>query len=338
MRADIELRLVEHDGRSCLLVDGVPGDTGLAVVPSALAAKTEGWQPVAGMFDKQDGTVWFVPRFPLVRGLAYSLLMDGVEVATVEVPSPALSPTAEVVSIHPTAAEVPLNLLRVYVSFSAPMSEGFAARSVRVLRLDTREPLEDVFLPLGPELWDHSRQRLTLLLDPGRIKRGLVPNLEAGYPLTEGVSVAIVVDAALPDATGTPLRAPSERRYNIGPALRGRINPHSWRLSAPTAGSDAPLLVTFDRSLDRALLGHCLVVVDAARAAVLGHAIVDVGERAWRFAPSLPWSAGSYTLQVDARLEDIAGNSVRRVFDRDLDLTDDDPLEVERVDVPFAIV
>ena len=66
------------------------------------------------------------------------------------------------------------------------MSEGFAARGVQVLRADSGQPLQGVFLTMDPELWDPERRRLTLLLDPGRIKRGLVPNLEAGYPLNEG--------------------------------------------------------------------------------------------------------------------------------------------------------
>lgn len=33
--------------------------------------------------------------------------------------------------------------------------------------------------------------------------------------------------------------------------------------------------------------------------------------------------------------EDVVGNSVRRVFGRDLDLPDDDPLDVGYVDVRF---
>ena len=47
--------------------------------------------------------------------------------------------------------------------------------------------------------------------------------------------------------------------------------------------------------------------------------------------PTLPWSAGAHEIHVDAALEDLAGNSVRRVFDRDLSLPQDDPLEVVEV-------
>ena len=84
----------------------------------------------------------------------------------------------EVMAIYPTAAEVPRNLLRLYVWFSAPMSEGYAARHVR-LAGDAGERLAGALLP-GGELWSGDGRRLTLLLDPARIKRGLAAHREAG--------------------------------------------------------------------------------------------------------------------------------------------------------------
>jgi hypothetical protein len=306
-------------------------------VPSELAGRARDWQPLAGSFDEQGGELWFAPRFPLVPGLSYSLLIDGVEAASTAVPASIAMPTTEVVSIHPTAREVPLNMLRAYISFSAPMSEGYAAHAVGVRRADTGESLAGVFLPMEPELWDTSRRRLTLLLDPGRIKRALVPNAEAGYPLTEGDSVVVAVEPSFRDATGAPLRAPAERCYRVGPALRMRVDPHGWCLAVPDEGSEAALVVDFERPLDRALLRRFLTLVDATGAPVSGNASIDDGDRIWRFAPASPWHAGRYTLRVDARLEDVAGNSVRRVFDRDLDLRENDPLDAARVELPFTV-
>ena len=84
------------------------------------------------------------------------------------------------------------------------MSEGHARESVRLIDTDTGQLLPDALLPMDPELWDRSRTRLTLLLDPGRIERGLVPHTETGYPLTEA--------AASPSPSTTPSATP--------PALR----------------------------------------------------------------------------------------------------------------------
>jgi hypothetical protein len=189
---------------------------------------------------------------------------------------------------------------------------------------------------MDPELWDPGRTRLTLLLDPGRIKRGLAPHEEAGYPLEPGVAIIVEVDTAFRDADGLPLRAPARRRYEVGAAVRARVDPRSWRIAAPAAGTRAPFAVAFDRPLDRALLEHSLSVTDASGAAVAGEGSPGPGERSWRFVPRAPWPAGGHELRIAPRLEDLAGNSLARVFDRDLSSAADDPLPAAVVAVAFS--
>jgi hypothetical protein len=334
--ARVSVRVHTHDARRCLVVSGAVPPERMAVLPSELVGHTELCQPTAGRFEQHDGDVLFVPRFPLVGGLSYSLLIDGAEAATVEVPGSASTPTTRVVSIRPTAVEIPVNLLRLYVSFSAQMAEGFAAGGVQARRVGTGTLLDDVFLPTDTELWDGKRQRLTLLFDPGRIKRGLVPHAEDGYPLVEGGQIVLTVGRSMRDAAGAPLRAGGGRLYRVGPAIRARVDPHAWEIKAPAAGSTDALIVSFDRPLDYVLLGRCLEVRRGA-AAVPGKAVIEEGERRWRFEPEEPWSAGSHELCVDAVLEDLAGNSVARVFDRELDLAEHAPFDDPRVDVPFVV-
>ena len=357
---DLQLEWAQHEGRDCLRItgwveaelDALGGlDAGalsrrLALYTSEALLRREdspAVPSVAGQIVIQDGTVCFVPRFPFVGGVSYSLLVNPAgageftEVWEILRPSLQASSTAEVLGIYPTAAELPVNLLRVYVHFSAPMSEGWAARAITVSRADPGERLDDVFLPPEPELWDAGRTRLTMLLDPGRIKRGLVPNLEFGYPLVEGTTVRVTVDPAFRDATGQPLRAGAERIYGIGPALRSRIDPHAWRLTAPAAGSQKPLRVEFDRPLDHGLLQHCLSVRDPAGALLNGAVGIDTGERGWSFTPDLAWQCGEYHLAVEPRLEDVAGNSPARVFDRDVTKEDDAPGEPGAVALKFFL-
>jgi hypothetical protein len=40
-------------------------------------------------------------------------------------------------------------------------------------------------------------------------------------------------------------------------------------------------------------------------------------ERLWELTPSRPWPAGRYAIVVDPVLEDLAGNNLRRPFDRE---------------------
>jgi hypothetical protein len=274
---------------------------------------------MAGHFEVDGQAVCFVPRFAFLPATSYSLIVriGDPEVWSLVRPARAGPATTHVVAVYPTAARVPLNLLKLYVHFSAPMSEGESALAVSVRRAGTGERIDGVFLLMDPELWDGERRRLTVLLDPGRIKRGLAPHEEAGYPLVEGVPVTVGIDAAFRDAEGRPLVGGAERSYEVGPAVRAPVDPSVWRFVCPAAGSREGLTVYFDRPLDSALLAGCLQVVNVD-GPVEGRGALGPGERSWCFVPSAPWPSGRHVLTVDPRLEDLAGNSVVRVFDRDL--------------------
>lgn len=284
-------------------------------------------QPTAGQFESAGDQIWFRPRFPLVPGATYALLVDGAPAATVTLPEDTCRGDTSVVAIYPTARELPVNQLKLYIQFSGPMSEGWAGRAVHVRRADDEELLAGVFLPMEPELWDRARHRLTLLLDPGRIKRGLAPHAEMGYPLEHGVPIIVAIDRKFRDASGQPLLAGAERRYEVGPAVRRHVDPSDWHLRCPRAGTRGCLEVVFDRPLDRALLQHCLVVLDPRGRPLEGRATIVDGDRSWRFSPLRGWRPERYGLAVDPRLEDLAGNSLTRVFDRDLARPEDTPVD-----------
>ena len=294
---------------------------------------------MASRVEIDESAVNFVPRYPFVSGTSYSVILDpcrgGRIVLSLTRDPEATGPLGRVTEIYPTATQIPRNHLRFYVYFSERMSEGWATHAVSVRRLDTGEVLEGAILPMDPELWDPERRRLTVLLDPGRIKRGLLPNTQAGYPLAEGMSVGLEIDATWPDAKGHPLQSSAERVYAVGPDERRRVDPWAWPVFGPVAGSRAPLTVAFDRPLDHALLQHCLRISDRSGARVAGRSTVAQGEQHWSFAPAAPWEPGRHTVTVDARLEDLAGNAVARVFDRDLTHPEDDPLDAAAVSLEF---
>lgn len=317
-------------------------DRHIRIVPSDLLAA--GLRPLpstAGSFFLEEDALWFTPRFPFRDGLDYSVLIDELggtsTTLSIQRPAAAGAPVTSVVAVYPSSAVVPLNLLRIYVQFSSPMSEGRAERSLQMLRADTRKPLPGVFLRMVHELWDSGRRRLTVLLDPGRIKRGLVPNAEDGYPLSEGVPVVFRVDERFEDSSGRTLTSSFERAYDIGPPLRSKVSPDQWRLDPPNPGSQGPLSVYFDRPMDRGLLAHCLRVETASGERVLGDIAVGDGELSWSFRPHSAWRPGGHRIVVDTKLEDVAGNSIRRVFDRDLDDPDNDPIEARTVSLPFTV-
>jgi hypothetical protein len=304
-----------------------------AVRPSSLGG-TGGIAGMAGRFAVAADGLHFVPRFPFAPGTEY-VFDDCAGAGPSTLVRPVGVSSGHVVEIYPTAREVPLNLLRLYVYFSAPMSEGCAAESVTVADTDTGEPLADALLT-GPELWDRGRTRLSVLLDPGRIKRGLAPHTDAGYPLTAGRRIRVTINPAFTDAEGAPLVAGLHRDYRVGEAQRGHLDAAQWTYSWPPAASAEPVIIAFDRTVDQALALRCLQVVDPDGLQVAGTSSLPPAERGWRFAPDGPWRPGNYTLVIDPILEDLAGNSLVRVFDRDLDRAADNPRPNTSVTIAFT--
>jgi hypothetical protein len=312
-------RLFDAD---CIRLGGLRTAAGVEVRPGG--PSTGHFPPMAGAVVPDGGDQCFLPRFAFVEGTTYTVAVDGVTAAVLVRPRPDLPATTEVLDIRPSATVVPRNFLRIYLWFSAPMSEGYAPQHVRLLD-EAGEVMAGALLPTEHELWDRDRRRLTVLLDPARIKRGLVGHRETGYPLRAGGSFRVVVDGAFPDARGVALRTGAERYYEVGDDERRHVDPQEWTLTVPPRRTAEPLVVTFDRPLDHALLSRCLHLRGPSGRRVDGTAEIGAEERSWRLVPEQPWAAGSHQLLVDPVLEDLAGNSLSRVFDRDLTRPEDDP-------------
>lgn len=293
------------------------------------AAAADGLPAVLGSHTAAGGAIRFRPRFPFRAGLAYHCRFDGrlFDVLTgaafsatpdlelvLELPPPPGRPAPRVEAVYPTAAEVPANLLRLYVHFSTPMRTKGVERFVRLVDGSGAEvPLPFVEVEHG--LWDPAARRLTLFFHPGRIKRGVGPHLALGPPLEEGRTYRLVIDAGLADAGGRPLAGGFEKELRAGPADRSSPDPASWRLAAPDAGGR--LTLDFPEPLDRALLARLVTVHDAAGNPVRGAGTVERAETRWSFRPALPWRPGRYFVRVDPAIEDLAGNTPTRLFDEE---------------------
>lgn len=297
---------------------------------------------VTGRYSIEDGKIRFRPRFPLVGGLTYSARLDvggGKDpvVRAFSLPREETVPSTVVTAIHPSASELPENLLRLYVHFSAPMTRGEAYERVRLIEEPEGKVIDRPFVEIAEELWDPDVRRLTLLFDPGRIKRGLLPHEEAGPPLVAGVSYRLVVDPEWSDAEGLPLKEGLEKRFSTVAADRASPDPDAWRLDAPAAGSREPVALAFPEPLDHGLLMRVLRVRDAGGRLLAGRVETGGEERRWTFTPDGPWTAGDYEIEVETILEDLAGNNLRYVFDTDLNHPSDPGIRDERISLPFTV-
>jgi hypothetical protein len=245
------------------------------------------------------------------------------------------SPTV-VTAVYPSAKVLPENLLRFYIHFSAPMSRGEAYKHIHLLR-STGEVVADPFLELNEELWSPDGRRFTLLLDPGRIKRGLKPRREVGPVLEEGKSYTLCVDERWPDSRGEPLASALRRTFHTGPPEERELSPRDWTIHAPAAGTCDPVVIQFPRPLDSALAQRLLVVKDGHNHFVRGSISLESEETRWLMRPELRWSPGEYRLEVAAEIEDIAGNGIGRPFEVDLFDPISARVESKTVSLPFRI-
>jgi len=171
---------------------------------------------------------------------------------------------------------------------------------------------------LGEELWNPDGTRLTLLFDPGRIKRGLRPREEDGPILEEGKSYTLVVDRDWLDYLGNPLREAFRRTYEAGPPDDVQPDAKTWRIDPPAAGTRGALTVISPEPLDHALFERLLTIVRGKQQVVSGQVAVSDQETRWQFTPESAWQPGDYRLVIETTLEDQAGNSIGRPFEVDL--------------------
>jgi hypothetical protein len=220
-----------------------------------------------------------------------------------------------VVAVRAGGGDVPSNLLRVYVELSAPMEPGAAYEYIHVVDATGHE-VKDALLELRAELWSPDRRRLTLLFDPGRVKRGIRSNLEMGAPLVAGHRYRLVIDSAWRDARNQPLATSYSQELRVAGFDSLPPNPSRWSISTPRRESRDPLRVGFGEPLDHALALRLISVVDERGSRVPGRASLSDDDRSWTFVPSAAWPRQAL-LRIEPALEDLAGNNLVRLFDTD---------------------
>ena len=321
----------------------------VTVVSDAAAPDAAELPPVIGSYTVERRAVVFKPQFGFDPGRRYRVVFDASKLAggedtphpatltaVVGLPGKDLVPNTIVTHVFPSAEVVPENQLRLYIHFSAPMGLKGGIGHVRLLDEagdDVREP----FLPLDAEFWNRDRTRFTVFFDPGRQKRGILPNEEMGRSLVDGRAYTLVVSREWRDAQGMPLKDEFRRRFKVGPPDERPLDQLTWRIESPSAGSRNALAVTFPEPLDHGLLLRALVIADSRGRRIEGESSIEAHETRWLFTPAAAWRSGDYFLQALTILEDMAGNRIGRAFEVDEFTRADESANQETVAVPFRV-
>jgi hypothetical protein len=287
--------------------------------------------PIDGSYEVFKTSVSFLPRFPFAAGVEYhasfnqeALAKNPNEVYLPVVPTEQLhfvfkpdsqtSTPPVITAIYPRANELPENLLKFHIAFSRSMTRGEIYQRVRLYN-SRNETVDRPFLILDEELWDEEMKSVTLMLDPGRIKRGLRKNIEMGAPLREGERYTLEVQGGWPDRYGVPTAETVRKTFVCLAADRIKPNPRLWTITNPAA-ADPILTMHFHEPMDANMLYSSFRIRDEQGNLVPGETRMLDDQTGFTFKAST-WSRQTYTVEINPRLEDLAGNNLTRLFDED---------------------
>jgi hypothetical protein len=276
--------------------------------------------PVQGRFSENADYLTFTPYYPFEKGLTYRVRTKLPDTSmyvynefTLEADK--VAEVAELLHIYPSGEELPENLLRFYFYFKTPMKKEEALKHIHLI--DARGKIDEhAFMEFKQELWSPDGKRLTLLFDPGRIKRGVSTNLELGPALLEGNSYQLVISSEWQDVYGQKLGKSVTKTIRVGTAYRTTINISSWNTYTPEAESTQPLTIQFDRMMDHTLIQSLIQIKDEEDQYIEGSWEISESESALRFIPSERWRTGNYEILLDRELEDVAGNNLNGLLDQ----------------------
>jgi len=307
-----------------------------------------GLPPMLGTYRVTADAVRFEPQFPIESGLMYRATLQPDQLpggkkpgahpisSVFRRPARRTEPTTVVTQIFPSASVVPENLLKFYVHFSASMSGGHIYENIHLLN-DGGKTVELPFLEIDEELWNPDMTRLTLFIDPGRIKRGVRPLEEIGPALEEGRGYTLIINQSWKDSAGIPLKQSFRKTFTVGPPDREPLDPARWKVLPPKPGTRDPLAILFPKPMDHALAQRMIQVAFAQGERLKGNIWLDDQERRWTFGPANVWRAGSYKLAIQTTIEDLAGNNIGKAFEVDVFDGVQRRLTNATVTVPFEI-
>lgn len=299
---------------SRLLLDKIPQDSIGEVLKIHLIHTTT---PILGEYIMEHEAVIFRPLIAFTPGLKYEVRLAKKLISEIEILPNDLHEAPVVVTVYPTGDTLPVNLLKIYIRFSKPMEEGQALKNIQVIR-NNADTIPLIFLDLQQELWNKERTILTLWLDPGRIKRDLQPNKKLGPPLLEGSSYQIFIKKDWRDIEGVFLANPYRKNFVVSSKDSLSPNPKDWTVELPKTGSSQSLEIELHEQLDYILLKNTVRILDDKGNILSGALEPGAMETILNFIPSSKWQPGNYTVEIESRLEDLAGNNLNHLFDKDI--------------------
>lgn len=276
---------------------------------------------IQGRYKIEDDYLVFSPYFPFEKGITYVVRTKNADAdnnysyQSFQVGKKETIAKAKVVDIYPSANELPENLLRFYFYFNTPMKKGQALKHIQLI--DAAGIIDNhAFMEFKQELWSADGKRLTILFDPGRIKRGVSTNMELGPALLEGKTYKLIISVTWEDVYGQALAVNTTKEFVVTKAYRHQINVTELEIQKPKANTNEALHIHFDRIIDHALVHSMIRLEDTNKKLIAGHWETSEEEKIVQFIPKEPWKKGTYRITMDSRMEDVTGNNLNNLLDQ----------------------
>ena len=220
---------------------------------------------------------------------------------------------AKVLAIYPTSDSIPVNILRFYVQFSAPIQEMDILKHIQ-LRNEEGKNITGVFFENQFELWSEDRTKVTIIVDPGRAKLGLLANNEMGRAFDEGKRYTLAIDSLLLDFNDQNLSNSFTKTFIAVKEDMVAPDTKNWELLLPTINTNNPIIINFNDRIDH-VSANTLIKIVKGNEEVEGKIMLQNNEQKWLFTPKKKWGSGAYQVIANARLEDISANTIHQVFE-----------------------
>ncbi|MCL9806973.1 hypothetical protein NAT51_15660 [Flavobacterium amniphilum] len=218
-----------------------------------------------------------------------------------------------IIAIYPTSDSIPVNILRFYIKFSKPMQEMNILQHIKLLD-ECKKNITGVFYENQYELWNEDRTTITLLVDPGRVKLGLLANNKMGRAFDEGKKYSLEIDNLILDFEDQKLENNYTKTFI---AVNDDIVPpdiEKWKLELPKLNSKETIVINFNDKINH-ISAYTLIKVFRDKKKIQGNVILDNHESTWIFKPNEKWKKGDYQVIVEPQLEDISANTINKLFD-----------------------
>src|ERR1700729_3328663 len=136
------------------------------------------------------------------------------------------------IRISPQANVLPANTLRFYIHFPRSGEAHFDRDHLWLLN-EEEQVVPDPFLVLSQELWSVDGRRLTVLMEPGRIKRGLGADPAHEPALVVGRTYSLVLTAFGQTARHT---------FRVSNPVLEAVDEAHWHIVSPIFGSLDPAI------------------------------------------------------------------------------------------------